>query len=149
MATMRANGCHEIVTFTTERTIGDTLYRERYGLRSDGAILTRITYTVTDGRRNDHTSGFHLAFGGRKLPIIDSAAGANFRMLLERNGLAIVDSEAERSAASSYEECKGTGEPVAERYVRRAYSGSRVGGKCPTCGKYVKGETTPRHMPAK
>lgn len=79
MATITARGCHQVAAFTTERILTrdgtSTTYCERWVLRSDGALLTRICWTDDHGEprwytrhrsgprmtsRLDHTSGLHV-----------------------------------------------------------------------------------------
>ena len=45
MATLTSRGCYAVATVDTERTIDGTIFREKWALRSDGAILRRIVWT--------------------------------------------------------------------------------------------------------
>ena len=84
---------HEVAVYNTERKVNDTLYAERWALRSDGAILTRIRYTESDLRgRTDHTSGYaHFRHNGKPSILPEKHRNADtLRKFLELMMLATV-----------------------------------------------------------
>jgi hypothetical protein len=119
MAKLTARGAHEVAAYTTTRTITldgvATVYCERWALRSDGWILSRILWvqdpTRNGGERSKHTSGYSQ---WRRLKDDRAITADTLLGVLTRRGWAIVDEAAERreTAARAQAKRKANAGPV-------------------------------------
>lgn len=88
MALLTTQGATPVARWQTEHTVGATLYREHWALRSDGALLRKIAWTASAGERRPYSDGYRI---DRKLrPIAVSEPERVTGWLTRRLGLRVV-----------------------------------------------------------
>ena len=90
MAKLNARGSRVLAELTTERTYRDrpTVAREKWVLRSDGKVLSRLVYVLNriTGERTDFPDGYTIY--GTAMAWVD--APAKMRSFLVKRGHAVV-----------------------------------------------------------